>query len=110
MLSITDDIIGAPEWRGADVAKARPEELPSSRSGVGVQALDASGTACTGYDQADCLTLKIGLKQPAPYFHTVMSLWVTFPAKEELITEGGETWWNDAAYPDWQWPVHPGYA
>jgi len=44
------------------------------------------------------LTLKITLKQPAPYFHTVMGLWVTYPAKEELITEGGETWWNEAKY------------
>ena len=94
--SITDDIKGAAEWRGADPAK---DDLKAKlKAGVDVHALDASGTACTGYDQVDCLTLKIGLKQPAPYFHTVMSLWVTFPAKEEKITKGGDTWWNDAAY------------
>ncbi len=92
---ITDDIKGAAEFRGADPAK---DDLKALKAGVEVHALDASGAACTGYDQVDCLTLKIGLKQPAPYFHTVMSLWVTFPAKEENITKGGDTWWNDAAF------------
>lgn len=95
---ITDEITGAPEWRGADVAKATPEELKKLKDAVGVKALDSKGTACTGYDQADCTTLKLTLSKPAPYFHTVMGLWVTFPAKEELITKGGETWWNDAQY------------
>jgi oligopeptide transport system substrate-binding protein len=68
------------------------------QDGVQVHALDAAGKPCTGYDQADCLTLQIGLRQSAPYFHTVMSLWVTYPAKEELITAGGDQWWNDAQY------------
>ncbi len=27
-----------------------------------------------------------------------MSLWVTYPAKEENITEGGENWWNSSKY------------
>jgi oligopeptide transport system substrate-binding protein len=27
-----------------------------------------------------------------------MSLWVTYPAKEELISEGGENWWNSSKY------------
>ena len=27
-----------------------------------------------------------------------MSLWVTYPAKEENITEGGEQWWNSSKY------------
>ena len=27
-----------------------------------------------------------------------MGLWVTFPAKEENITEGGENWWNSSKY------------
>lgn len=96
--AITDEIKGAPEWRGADVAKATPEELAKLKEGVGVKALDSKGNACTGYDQADCNQLKVTLSRPAPYFHTVLSLWVTFPAKEENITAGGETWWNDSKY------------
>jgi oligopeptide transport system substrate-binding protein len=69
-------------------------------------ALDAAGNPCTDYEQADCLTVKIGLdgnpatpeQDPAPFFHTVMSLWVTYPAKEEFIGEGGENWWNSSKY------------
>ncbi|MEN6572543.1 MAG: peptide ABC transporter substrate-binding protein [Anaerolineaceae bacterium] len=96
--SITDDIAGAAEWRGADLAKATPEELAALKAAVKVQALDSKGNPCTGYDQKDCNTLKIGLKQPAPYFHTVMSLWVTYPAKQELIEQGGESWYVDPKF------------
>jgi ABC-type transport system substrate-binding protein len=62
------------------------------------QASHADGAACDGYEDAACNTLTLTLSRPAPYFHTVMSLWVTFPAKEENITEGGEQWWNSSKY------------
>ncbi len=94
---ITDDIAGAADWRSADPA-AEGYDAEALKAGVKVQALDAAGNPCVDYEQADCLTLKIGLRQPAPYFHTVMSLWVTYPAKEELISEGGENWWNSSKY------------
>lgn len=94
--AITDEIVGAPEWRGCgedaaacDTAKAQVMES--------VKATHADGAACTGYDDAACNTLVLSFSKPAPYFHTVMSLWVTFPAKEELITAGGENWWTEAA-------------
>ena len=89
--AITDEINGAPEWRGGDAAAQATVEdsLVTSHS---------DGSACTGYEDTECTILTIKLSKPAPYFHTVMSLWVTFPAKEELITEGGETWWNEAKY------------
>ena len=89
--SITDEINGAPEWRGGDAAaQATVEES--------LVASHADGSACTGYEDVDCTTFKITLSKPAPYFHTVMSLWVVFPAKQELIEEGGEAWWLEAEY------------
>jgi oligopeptide transport system substrate-binding protein len=91
---ITDDIAGAAEWRTA----AADADLDALKAGVQVQALDSAGAPCADYEQADCLTLKVGMTHPAPYFHTVMSLWVTFPAKEELISEGGENWWNSSKF------------
>jgi oligopeptide transport system substrate-binding protein len=94
--SITDDIKGAAAWRGADLKKATPEELNKLKADVKVQALDAAGAPCKDYAQADCLTLKIGLAQSAPYFHVVMGLWVTYPVKEEVIKAGGEKWWLTA--------------
>jgi oligopeptide transport system substrate-binding protein len=95
--AITDEILGAPEWRGADTT-AEGYDAEALKAAVGVKALDASGAACADYEQADCLTLQITLSKPAPYFHTVMGLWVTYPAKEENITEGGENWWNSSKY------------
>ena len=93
----TDEIVGAVEYRTADLAKATPEDLAKLRDAVGITALDSKGAACTGYEQEDCNTLQIKLKKLAPYFPTIMSMWVSFPAKEELITAGGDTWWLDAA-------------
>lgn len=94
--SITDEILGAPEWRacGEDAAACDAAKAQVMES---VKASHADGTACTGYDDAECNTLTLTFSRPAPYFHVVSSLWVTFPAKEELITAGGETWWLDAA-------------
>jgi oligopeptide transport system substrate-binding protein len=91
---ITDDIAGAAEWRTA----GEGADLEALKAGVQVHAMDSAGNPCADYEQADCLTLKVGMTHPAPYFHTVMSLWVTFPAKEELIAEGGENWWNSSKY------------
>ena len=59
------------------------------------------GSACNAddpYADADCLLLTLNLSKPAPYFHTIMGIWVAYPAKEELITEGGENWWNSSKY------------
>ncbi len=95
--AITDEINGAPEWRGCegDACEAAAAVVDES-----IQALHADGAACVDpvYEDAACDTLKIMLSKPAPYFHTVMGLWVTFPAKEENITEGGEQWWNSSKY------------
>jgi oligopeptide transport system substrate-binding protein len=33
-----------------------------------------------------------------PYFHSIMALWVVYPAKEENIQAGGETWWQSPQY------------
>jgi oligopeptide transport system substrate-binding protein len=95
--SITDDIAAQPTaHRRCD----RPERRRISRSArrrPGPRC-GFTGAACTDYEQTDCLDLVIGLAQPAPYFHTVASLWVTYPAKEELISEGGEIWWNSSKF------------
>lgn len=91
--AITDDILGAAEWRGCtdscDDEKAAAEDS--------VKASHADGSDCTGYDDAACNTFTLKFKQPAPYFHTVASLWVGYPAKQELIEAGGENWWLDPA-------------
>ncbi len=91
---ITDEIVGASEWR-----EGAAEESEALMAAVGIHAKDSAGNVCDGdYENADCLVLDIDLEKPAPYFHTVMSLWVTFPAKEELISEGGDIWWNSSKF------------
>ena len=99
--AITDEIKGAPEWRGFDgrqegqgrkrcKPRLRLKAVDCQRPGPD----DADGKACADegpYEDAACTIVKLTFSKPAPYFHTVMGLWVTFPAKEENITAGGET-------------------
>ena len=96
--AITDEINGAPEWRGCDLADAAACEAAMAVVAESIKASHADGAACEGYEDAACDTLTLTFSKPAPYFHTVMSLWVTFPAKEENISEGGPNWWNSSKY------------
>ncbi|MBM4461068.1 MAG: peptide ABC transporter substrate-binding protein [Chloroflexi bacterium] len=114
---ITDEIKGAPEWRAGkdDAAKAAGQKMLDTE---GITIFKADGkTPCAAkltdaYKEADCSVLKLkfayptdyddkalaGKPRPAPYFHTVMSLWVTYPAKEENIIAGKDIWWTTARY------------
>jgi len=102
--TITNEILGAPEWQDAfaaakdDAAKADAVAAAEGTVRESVQALDASGAPCKDYEQADCLTLKVKMSKPAPYFHTVLGIWVGYPSKEENITEGGANWWNSSKF------------
>jgi oligopeptide transport system substrate-binding protein len=91
--AITDDILGAAEWRGC--TEGCEDEMAAVQESV--KASHADGSDCTGYDDAACNTFTLTFKQPAPYFHTVASLWVGYPAKQELIEAGGDNWWLDPA-------------
>jgi oligopeptide transport system substrate-binding protein len=51
-----------------------------------------------GVETPDDRTLVVRFTNPAPYATYLMGLWVTYPAKEELIEEGGESWWQNAQY------------
>jgi oligopeptide transport system substrate-binding protein len=95
--SITDEINGAPEWRecGDDAAACEAAKAVVAESLV---ASHADGSACSGYEDAACNTFTVKLSKPAPYFHTVLALWVAMPAKQENIEAGGDTWWLDSDY------------
>lgn len=96
--TITNEIAGAPEWQDAVAGKKDEATIKAAEDAVraSVQALGADGKPCADYAQADCLTLQVKLSKAAPYFHTILGIWVAYPAKEELITAGGETWWADS--------------
>jgi oligopeptide transport system substrate-binding protein len=96
--TITSDITGANEWQAADPKTATEADMAKLKAAVDIHALDAAGAECKDYAQADCMTLKIGFSHPTPYFATVASLWVAYPAKEELIKAGGDTWSRSVKY------------
>lgn len=93
---LLDVVSGAREWRTADLAGTSVAELARLKAAVQIQALDATGQACTDYEQANCNTLRIGLREPAPMFHALVALPLAYPAREEDIAAGGENWSLDA--------------
>lgn len=88
--SILFEIVGCEEFASSlseeAAAAATPGADPyeTARQNLGVKAIDD-------------LTLELTLTHPAPYYPTVASLWVFFPAKQELIEQGGPDWWKDPA-------------
>jgi oligopeptide transport system substrate-binding protein len=96
--TITNEIAGAPEWQDAVAGKKDEATIKAAEDTVrqSVQALDSKGQPCKDYAQADCLKLQVKLSKPAPYFHTILGIWVAYPAKQELIEAGGDQWWADA--------------
>ncbi|MBC7877330.1 MAG: peptide ABC transporter substrate-binding protein [Anaerolineales bacterium] len=106
---ITDEIVGAPEWRTssgcADPAACTEEEGVALEAALGIKSTHADGSDCvinadTGnaYDDADCNTLVVTMSKPAPYFATVLGLWVTYPVRQELVEEGGDLWWTSTKF------------
>lgn len=60
-------------------------KLPQLKEALGARAVDER-------------TLTFNLTQPTPYFHTLAALWVLYPAKQELVEQGGDVWWESAEY------------
>lgn len=99
--SILFEIVGCEELANSLVAgdEAAAEATPVDASAEASPAGDPveAARANLGVTAIDDLTLEIQLTHPAPYYPTVASLWVFFPAKQELIEQGGEDWWKDPA-------------
>jgi oligopeptide transport system substrate-binding protein len=92
--SILFEIVGCAEFAGSltppevaegtPVPEVDPAAYETAKANLGVRAIDD-------------LTLELTLVAPAPYYPTIAGLWVFFPAKQELIEQGGEEWWKDPA-------------
>ncbi|MCS7255623.1 MAG: peptide ABC transporter substrate-binding protein [Thermomicrobium sp.] len=78
--SILFDIVGCQEFAETD-----PND----------QAAYQAARQKLGVEAPDDRTLIVRLTHPAPYFPTIASLWVFYPARKELIEQGGENWWKD---------------
>src|SRR5690606_13077005 len=74
-------ISGCEAWRRADPADAATEELGA--------AVDESIVA------VDDRTLESDLDFAAGYFPYVMTTWVTYPVREDLVEGNGAEWWRD---------------
>jgi len=87
---ITDDIRGAVAWRTSDM-----DDSLKSRVAVHAYKMD-SVTECYGYEDTECRILVVGTEAPASHIATVLSLWIAYPVKEEIIATDPDYWWLDA--------------
>ena len=92
--SILFEIVGCAEFAGSLTAPEVGEGTPAAE--VDPAAYETT-KAALGAKAIDDLTLELTLTDPAPYYPTVASLWVFYPAKQELIEQGGDEWWKDPA-------------
>lgn len=84
------DIVGCQEFREAipgpnDQGTPQPgpsdAQLQQLRDKVMIKATDDK-------------TLTITLKAPVGYFAYIMSLWTTYPSRQDLVEKGGDRWWT----------------
>lgn len=92
--ALFDRISGAAAYRSANPGALSPEQLAALRAQVQVRAYDTEGTSCSSYEQWNCRTLWVGFAAPAPDFPTLVSNWLVFPVKEELIDPDNANWWQ----------------
>jgi len=90
--SILFEIVGCEEFASSLTAPEVGEGTPAPE--VDPNAYETT-KAALGVKAIDDTTLELTLTHPAPYYPTVASLWVFFPAKQELIEQGGDAWWKD---------------
>ena len=90
--AILFEIVGCQAFAESMTAPAVGEGTPAPE--VDPAAYETT-KAALGVKVIDDRTLEITLTHPAPYFPTVASLWVFYPAKKELIEQGGDDWWKD---------------
>jgi oligopeptide transport system substrate-binding protein len=94
---LLDLISGAYAYRTADTTLLTQAQIDALRAAVSVRALDTSGLPCNGYAQTDCHKLQIDLTKPGPTILSIMSMWMVYPARQEVIEQSGRSWWMDPA-------------
>ena len=78
-------IVGCEEWNGMDVKKATKAELDAAKAKLGVKANSAT-------------EIQFTLKEAAPYFKSILYMWVGMPVRESDVTKGGDKWTEPATY------------
>ncbi|MDO8563070.1 MAG: peptide ABC transporter substrate-binding protein, partial [Candidatus Limnocylindria bacterium] len=78
-------IVGCEAWNGMDVKKATKAELDAAKAKLGVKANSAT-------------EIQFTLTEAAPYFKSILYMWVGMPVRESDVTKGGEKWTEPATY------------
>ena len=78
-------IVGCEEWNGMDVKKDTKEKLDAAKAKLGVKANSVT-------------EIQFTLKEAAPYFKSILYMWVGMPVRESDVTKGGDKWTEPVTY------------
>lgn len=76
------DIVGCAELN--ETGTEDTAALNTASEAVGVRAVDDT-------------TLEIKLKAAAGYFTPILTMWPTYPVRQDMVEKGGTEWWQDPA-------------
>lgn len=77
-------VVGCQAWSESDPSRSSSGEQQRLRDAVGVRALDDS-------------TIEYRLREPAPYFTSVLGLWATAPTRADTVGQGA-SWTEPGTY------------
>lgn len=78
-------VVGCEEYNTAYLRNEPAARLAELRAAVGVRAVDAR-------------TVEYRLREEAPYFPSIMGLWVGVPTREDMVARGGDRWTEPATF------------
>ncbi len=80
-------IVGCERWRSMNAAKDAPDKLAATR-----RDLFARGIVVLSDRE-----FELRLREPAPYFSSVMALWITAPVRQADVEGAGDLWYKDTS-------------
>jgi oligopeptide transport system substrate-binding protein len=79
-------VAGCEDWNSMDPKKDDPAKLAAAKTAF------LNNIKINGSDISFTLT------DPAPYFVAITSIWVGAPAREDMVTKGGDKWTEPATF------------
>src|SRR5207247_2047542 len=79
-------VVGCEAWNSMDAKKDDPAKIAAAKTTF-LNSIKVSGN-----------DISFTLTDPAPYFNAIASIWVGAPAREDMVTKGGDKWTEPSTF------------
>ena len=79
-------VVGCEAWNSMDAKKDDPAKIAAAKTTF-LNSIKVSGS-----------DISFTLTDPAPYFNAIASIWVGAPAREDMVTKGGDKWTEPSTF------------